>query len=136
MRKGVESLGTWRYLFAALAAIVALAVVPAIASAQDLPPICDEYPELPVCSEDGGGDIDDPADDDTSGDIDDETGAALPGSGGDGGSLPFTGYPLTPLLLLLLILLATGLAIRAWIAYRDRRLASASATDSGPLLGA
>ena len=48
------------------------------------------------------------------------------GSGGDGtgtgagGELPFTGYPLTFLILLLLILLAAGLTIRAYVAVRDR----------------
>jgi hypothetical protein len=46
-------------------------------------------------------------------------GAAGP-SGGAGGSLPFTGYPLTPLILLLLLLLAGGLLIRSYLAVRDR----------------
>ena len=46
-------------------------------------------------------------------------GAAGP-VGGQGGELPFTGYPLTPLILLLLILLAAGLTLRAYVALRDR----------------
>ncbi|GEM_PF-3077918 len=53
-------------------------------------------------------------------------GGALPSGGaagpvgGQGGELPFTGYPLTPLILLLLILLAAGLGLRAYVALRDR----------------
>ena len=42
------------------------------------------------------------------------------GSGDSDGSLPFTGYPLTGLILMLLILLVTGLAIRSYIAVRAR----------------
>ncbi len=46
-----------------------------------------------------------------------------PSAGGDGtasGELPFTGYPMTPLLLLLLALLAAGLLLRAYLAVRTR----------------
>lgn len=46
-------------------------------------------------------------------------GGAGPG-GGEGGELPFTGYPVTPLILLLLLLLATGAALRTYVAVRDR----------------
>ena len=44
-------------------------------------------------------------------------------SAGQGGQLPFTGYPVTPLILLLAALLAAGAMIRAYIAARDRLLA-------------
>lgn len=47
---------------------------------------------------------------------------------GKGGSLPFTGYPMTPLILLLLLLLLLGLLVRMYVAVRQRmraRLATA-----------
>lgn len=40
---------------------------------------------------------------------------------GAGGKLPFTGYPLTPLLLLIAILLAAGIALRLAAPALDRR---------------
>jgi hypothetical protein len=80
-------------------------------------PICAQYPDLPQCSGNGGG-----------GGGGDQSSDALGALGGDNqatagtseGSLPFTGYPLTALLLLFVILLAAGLAIRAYVALRDR----------------
>jgi hypothetical protein len=42
------------------------------------------------------------------------------GSGDADGKLPFTGYPLTGLILLLLVLLAVGLTIRSGTALRDK----------------
>jgi hypothetical protein len=47
-------------------------------------------------------------------------GAQPNGGAGEGGELPFTGYPVTPLILLLLMLLAAGLMIRTYLAARDR----------------
>ena len=92
----------------------ALLLMPSVAPAQS---ICEQYPTLPVCVDpgDGGGERD--GDDGTGRDAD-EAGVGA-GAGGDG-ELPFTGYPLTPLLLLFLILLLTGLAIRGYLAARDR----------------
>ena len=42
-------------------------------------------------------------------------------AGGRGGDLPVTGYPLTPLIIALLILLAVGVAIRTAVEVRARR---------------
>lgn len=85
------------------------------ASAQ-LPAGCSEY-DGDICNE--------PIDDgDEDGDI-----APSGGDGGNGdgngsgdadGNLPFTGYPLTGLILLLLALLAVGLVIRSGTALRDK----------------
>jgi hypothetical protein len=103
--------GLWTLL--PLALLLGLLALPASASAQS---VCVEYPNLPICDtgNEGGDDDGDP------------TGAgptANLGGGGDGngdGELPFTGQPLTPLLLLLLALLVTGLAIRAGLAIHRR----------------
>lgn len=100
-----------RTLAAGVVAAFAFAFValsPPQASAATLP-ICSQYPDLPECQ-------DDPA------------GTAGPGPGADqgrptgesDGSLPFTGYPLTALVLLLLVLLLAGLTIRAYLAVRGR----------------
>ena len=52
------------------------------------------------------------------------------GAGDDGGgNLPFTGYPLSTLILILAALLIAGLAVRSYIAVRDRF----RAPSSGPL---
>lgn len=95
----------------ALATIfVALLVAAPSASAQQ-PAICDRYPNLPQCQG--------PTDDE--GTTDD--GLNNPGPAGSGeaaGGLPFTGYPMTFLILLLLALLLLGLAIRVYLAARDR----------------
>jgi hypothetical protein len=110
-----------------LAALLALALVSlgTAATANAKPAICDEYPDLPVCADNTGGNPTDP--DDGGVGSEEDAGTATPVSGdsgaggtGSGGELPFTGYPLTPLLLLLLLLLAIGLAIRAGIAIHDR----------------
>ena len=96
---------------ALLVGLFALATA-APASAQDLPAICDEYPELPECEV-----RPDPPDPDP----DPPEGPTADDGDGDGdGELPFTGYPLTGLILLFLILLAIGLAIRAGTAIRER----------------
>jgi hypothetical protein len=90
------------------------------ASAQGLPSICDEYPNLPICEEPTGGGNNNP-----------------PGAGPTAeqgvstGELPFTGYPLTPLLLLLLLLLLLGMALRAYVEIRDR--IRPDADGDGPL---
>jgi hypothetical protein len=81
------------------------------------PAACEEY-EVPPCG-DGDGD----GDDDDDGDGDDVGPGSTGGASGDGdgdGALPFTGYPLTGLILLFLILLLLGLTIRAGVALRER----------------
>ena len=127
--------GRGRLLLVALLALVFACLAGAGAASARAPAICDEYPDLPVCSEDTGGDPDPTPGDPTPGDSDvgseedagvavpvggDDNGGAGTGGTGSGGELPFTGYPLTPLLLLLLLLLAIGIAIRAGIAVHDR----------------
>lgn len=112
----------------AAVALLGLAFSAAPAAAQ-LPAICDEYPDLPVCSEDaGGGPDDDGSDDDVGG-----TGSGGGPAGGDGGGgeLPFTGYPLSWLLILMLILLAAGIALRVGLALKER-LAERGATTQPP----
>jgi len=124
----INKLGT-RQLFIVSAFVALLAgmfalVTAGTASAQDMPAICDEYPNNPEC------DVrPEPPDEDP--DPNELPSANVGGSGGgngDGdGALPFTGYPLTGLILLLLILLATGLVIRGGTALRERFARGASA---------
>jgi len=95
---------------AVLAGVFMTAVSPATATAQS-PAICEQYPNLPQCQED------------ESDDDDDEHGIPGPSAGGGSaaaGELPFTGYPLNPLILLFLSLLALGLATRSYLAIRER----------------
>lgn len=106
-------------LLAGLSLVVGLVLVlaPAAQAQDDLPPICEDYPDLDVCNPEPQPP--EPPDDGDDGDGD--VGPAGAGGGGDGdGSLPFTGYPMTDLLLLLLALLVAGLTIRALIAARER----------------
>jgi hypothetical protein len=83
---------------------------------------CEEYPSTPGCDTEpgggGGGGGDGEEDDEFAGDHGD--GVVPTGDAGGDGNLPFTGYPVTALVLLLLILLLGGLAIRAYLAVRDR----------------
>jgi hypothetical protein len=52
------------------------------------------------------------------------------GANAGGGTLPFTGYPLTTLILILLAMIATGVAIRLGLSAKDR-LAMARVTSAG-----
>lgn len=117
-------------LLALLGALVAGAVSAPHASAQGTDPVCEEYPNLPQCEEDQVDDGEDDEADDRDGQDDEAT--ALPGGGGPtasgsggGGNLPFTGYPVSSLVLLLIALLAAGAALRGYLALRER-LASRS----------
>lgn len=85
----------------------------------------DQYiPDPPVDDDDDDGDI---GDDDDGGDVGDDSddggvgAAGGSGSGGDG-TLPFTGYPLTVLVALMLFALLAGAMLRAYSGYRERRL--------------
>ena len=95
----------------ALALVGAMAISGVVAEQANagLPAICDQYPNLPECEENVTPPGEQPGDE---GGPTAEQGAA--------GELPFTGYPLTPLILLLLALLLAGLAIRTYLAVRDR----------------
>jgi hypothetical protein len=103
-----------------LAGMTLLLAVNASSASAQLPAICQQYPDLPQCQEPTG----------PTG----PTGAGPTGPTGigpttdegptagvtTGGELPFTGYPLTGLILLLLVLLLAGLAIRTYLAVRGR----------------
>ena len=97
-------------LVALLAACFAL-IGAAPASAQS-PAACEEYDD-PNCGPDGGEDpIDVPGANGDNGTGD--------GDGDGDGELPFTGYPLTGLILLFLVLLLAGLALRGGAALREK----------------
>lgn len=111
LARAVENRNRWIVVAGAALAVLALALAvsmtaPSAASAQGLPSICDEYPNLPICEEPTGGHHN-PA-------------GPTADQGVAQGELPFTGYPLTPLILLLLLLLLLGLALRAYVEARDR----------------
>ena len=117
-------------LLAALA-VAAVLLLPQAAQAQ-LPAICDQYPDLPQCEEGGGGGGG--GDENPSGDEGPGGGSGnLPSGEADAGAqgdLPFTGYPMTAILLLMLALLVMGLIIRSVVAIRDRRSAGSSQPPS------
>ena len=102
----------WTFALALLAS-VGFALIASQPAAAQLPPICEEYPDLPQC-ELPDEEEPPPGDGDDDGDGDDG------GTGSTDGNLPFTGYPLTPLLMLVIVLFATALAIRGYIAIRKR----------------
>ena len=116
--KGGRNISVLGILSALLVAcFVLIPASSALAQGNDLPAICDEYPNLPECVVDPDPPEPDP---------DPNGNPSANNFGGDGdragngdGNLPFTGYPLTGLILLLVILIATGIAIRAGIAARD-----------------
>ncbi len=101
-------------LFAGIAlAALTMALWAPSAEAQN---ICIEYPDLPQCVGPGGGEGNPDGDGDGNG-----VGVG-PSAGdlGDGGKLPFTGYPITPLVAILLALIAAGAALRTYLYVRDR----------------
>ena len=91
---------------AMLLSVLALGAI-AASEASASPAICSQYPDLPQCQPDA---------------TDPGTAAPAAGPSADVASdnLPFTGYPLTALILLLLVLLLVGLAIRGYLAIRER----------------
>src|SRR5688572_10964638 len=97
-------------LVATLGALALLVTLPATAEAQG---ICQQYPDNPACLDEGGTGADPGAFDPDGTGFGPGAGTGT-GTGSDSGNLPFTGYPLTPLILLLLALLAIGLAVRAY----------------------
>lgn len=128
-----------RLAIAAIASL-ALAVVFAASASAD-PAICDQYSVgLPQCSQGTTGGEETGGSQNPGGGNGDQGGAANPAAGGDAdssaipsdgaasagapggsdGTLPFTGYPITPLALILLTLLLAGLTLRAYLAIRER----------------
>ena len=137
----------------ALAAICAVILVAAPTAIAATSAVCDQYPDLPQCeaaagtgggSPSVGGDGDgDAVAESGAGDVGGGVVSAIGGGGsisgpGDGatgsaskaGELPFTGYPLTSPVLLLLLLLAAGIAARAYIAARGRLAVAPPGHDS------
>ena len=104
----------------AISFAVSALVSPDGASAQS-PSFCEQYPNDPDCDDDrpDGNDDKNPDGDSDVGPAGGPLGGDSLGGGG-GGELPFTGYPLSPLLILLLMLLAAGLILRGYVAVRDR----------------
>lgn len=112
-----ENLGRRSIFVGLLGLLVAgcfVLITAAPAAAQNLPAGCDEY-DNPGCVDD-----DDDVGDDDVGDLGPAGSGDGTGSGDGDGTLPFTGYPLTSLLLLFLALLAAGVMIRAGVAARER----------------
>lgn len=114
-------------LLVALGLALAISAVVADQASAQGSVFCDQYPNDPDCDDDGGGPDDDggggPDDDGNQGPGGDGDGPVSGdglGGGNDGGNLPFTGYPLSPLIIMLLILLAVGLTLRGYTAVRDR----------------
>jgi len=123
MLQGVDFKLTRGAVLGAVAAVLALSfglLTAETASAQGPgSEFCEEYPDFPGCETGPTGSTG------TTGPtgVEGPTGAGGPSAGADAnaaGTLPFTGYPLTALILLLLILLLVGIAIRAYLAVRDR----------------
>jgi hypothetical protein len=119
----------------ALAAVCALLAMSAVAtqSASADPAICDQYASIPQCDQaTGGGGTENPVGSGTDasapGGIPGTAGPSADLAGGASGELPFTGYPLTPLVLILLLLLIAGLTARAGVAIRDRLAAGRPGT--------
>lgn len=87
-------------------------------------PICQQYPDDDICI----GPTDEAEDAGDQGPGAGGQNGDNNGSGDADGSLPFTGYPLSALVLLLVALLAAGLGVRAYIAVRDRLSGGRNAT--------
>jgi hypothetical protein len=111
------------FAFSGLIATLALSALAAPSASAQGPgsEFCDEYPSAPGCETGPTGDTGDAGETGDAGTSGMPDAGPTAGIGAPGGSeLPFTGYPLTALILLLLILLLLGLAIRAYLAVRDR----------------
>ena len=109
---------------------------PSFPRKQSEPAICAQYASIPQCEQaTGGGGAETPAggggDAGSPGGIPGSAGSGADLAGGTSGALPFTGYPLTPLVLILLLLLIAALTVRAGLAIRDRIGANADGRPAG-----
>lgn len=115
---------TRRITVALAAALLALGMVFVLnassASAQAVN--CQYNPNLPQCDNGGNGPGNGGGNNHPGNDNGGEGGNPATGAigGSDNGTLPFTGYPLSPLVLVLLILLIAGFTVRAYLAVRDK----------------
>ena len=111
---------------AACMALLGILVLVPGASAQTTTPAQTQYsPTLDAAGVIASGELpDDPAGA-NAGEVAGEAGgvAGEAGGGGAGGKLPFTGYPLTPIVALILLLITAGLALRMIAPRLDRRRA-------------
>ena len=111
-----------RSLTVLVVAIASMLSMSGLAQAQGLS-ICEQYPDTPTCQPAGdGGGPNGPAAANPAGTAD-SLGAAS-------GSLPFTGYPISPMILFALLLILIGLLVRATSAAGRR--ARTLAAGSGP----
>ena len=112
--------GSYIRLLPILGLLVGMLALASPAQAQ-LPSICEEYPDDPSCDVDPTG-FDVPP-------VTDLGPEGLGGSdnlGNGNGELPFTGYPVSPLILFAILLLLLGVAARV-IAHVSRRAREQSA---------
>lgn len=113
-----------RFGLLTLAVLVIAAMLSVAGPAQaQLPGICQQYPDDPSCQQpDHGGDVGPTGGSDSSpSGLGPSTGGGNPnGTANSSGSLPFTGYPLSPLILLALFLLLAGLVARGIVEARNR----------------
>ena len=114
-----------RTLTVLVVTIVSMLSVSGLAQAQGLS-ICEQYPDAPACqpADNGGGNPTGtgPAAANPAGTAD-SLGAAT-------GSLPFTGYPVSPMILFALLLILIGLLVRATSAAGRRARALTAGNDS------
>ncbi len=103
----------------ALALACGFGLIQANTASAQLPAICEQYPDLDICI----GPTDNAQDDGDFG-----PGAGNGGNGDSNGTLPFTGYPMNALMLLLVALLAAGLGTRGYVAVRERAQRNSSAS--------
>lgn len=88
-----------------------------IATAGSTSPICQQYPDLPQC---GTAPAVAAAAENPNRDAPLDRAGPSAEQAAVTGTLPFTGYPLNALILLLLLMLVAGLALRGYLALRDR----------------